>query len=355
MNVYKHQQKTGSFLRALLTAAACVVAFGMTQSYADEPRLNAGGSTFIYPVMSKWMHEYDTAKHVQVNYQSVGSGGGIQQMTVKTFDFGCTDGAMNDEQLKRASETGGAVAHIPLVMGAVVPTYNLPSVKEELRFSGPVLAGIFLGKITKWNDPALQALNPGVKLPDEEIAVMHRSDGSGTTYIWVDYLAKVSPDWKSKVGVGTSVNWPAGEGQKGNEGVAGEVQRTEGAIGYIEFIYAMQNKMQFGAVQNKEGVFVKATPESVTAAANSALATIPDDLRYSITDAPGKDSYPISGTSWAVIYVNEPAGKGQEVVDFLRWVIHDGQKYADALHYAKLPQGLVARADKKLDSIKVAK
>ena len=342
-------------MRQVLLAAACAMALGASNSRADEPRLNAGGSTFIYPMMSKWASEYEKAKQVQINYQSIGSGGGIQQMTAKTFDFGCSDGPMNDEQLAKAKETNGEVVHIPLVMGAVVPAYNLPAIKEPLHFSGPVLADIFLGKITKWNDKALAALNPGVALPDEDIAVVHRSDGSGTTYTWVDYLAKVSADWKSKVGVGTSVNWPAGEGQKGNEGVAGQVRRSEGAIGYIELIYAMQNNIQFGAVQNKEGAFIQASLKSVTAAANSALSNLPDDLRYSIINAPGKESYPISGTSWALVYVNQPGDKGKLITDFLRWILHDGQSYAEELHYSRLPQGLVTRADKKIDAIKVGK
>jgi len=342
-------------LRSVFVAAAFVIAMGMSVSRADDPRLNAGGSTFVYPMMSKWASEYNKATRVQVNYQSIGSGGGIQQMTVKTFDFGCSDGPMNDEQLGKARETGGEVAHIPLVMGAVVPAYNLPDIKEPLKFSGPVLADIFLGKITRWNDKALMALNPGVALPDQDIDVIHRSDGSGTSYIWTDYLSKVSAEWKAKVGTATSVNWPMGEGQKGNEGVAGQVRRMPGAIGYIELTYAMQSSIQFGSVQNRDGTFVKASLESVTAAANGALSAIPDDLRYSITNAPGKDSYPISGTIWAIMYVNQPAGKGQQVVDFLHWILHDGQRYAEALHYASLPQGLIDRADKKLAAVKIAK
>lgn len=346
-------KKTNRLLGTLLMAAAFTM--GVSSLHAEEARLNAGGSTFVYPMMSKWASEYEKAKHIQVNYQSIGSGGGIQQMTAKTFDFGCTDGPMNEEQLGKARETGGEVVHIPLVMGAVVPAYNLPEIKTPLNFSGPVLADIFLGKITKWDDAALKVLNPGVALPSEDIAVVHRSDGSGTTYVWVDYLSKVSDDWKSKVGVGTSVNWPAGEGQKGNEGVAGQVRRTHGAIGYIELIYATQNAIQFGAVQNKEGAFVAPSLESVTAAAKGSLSNLPDDLRYSITNAAGKDSYPISGTTWAVVYVNQPADKGKKIVNFLRWVIEDGQQYAEALHYAKLPQGLAARAKSKIDAIKVGK
>jgi len=335
---------------AVLASAVCLTAFG---AHADD-RLNAGGSSFVYPIMSQWASEYGAAKHVQVNYQSVGSGAGIQQMTAKTFDFGCSDGPMNEEQLGKAKATGGDVVHIPLVMGAVVPAYNLPEVKEPVNFSGSVLADIFLGKITKWNDKAIKKLNPGIKLPDEAIAVVHRSDGSGTSYIFTDYLSKVSPEWKTKVGTATSVNWPAGEGQKGNEGVAGQVRRMPGAIGYIELIYALQNDIQYGAVQNSSGKFVRGSLESVTAAANGALANIPDDLRYSITNAPGEGSYPISGTTWAILYVNQPKDKGQQIVEFLRWVTHGGQQDTMALHYAALPSGLVARLDKKLDSIRLA-
>ena len=321
----------------------------------SEKRLNAGGSTFVYPMMSKWTSEYDKAKGVQVNYQSIGSGGGIQQMTAKTFDFGCTDGPMNEEQLKKCREQGSEAVHIPLVMGAVVPAYNLEEAKDALRFSGPVLADIYLGKIKKWNDPALKELNPGAMLPDKDIIVIHRSDGSGTTYIWVDYLAKVSPEWKQKIGVGTSVDWPTGIGQKGNEGVAGQVRRSPDSIGYVELIYALQNNMKYGSVKNKEGAFINASLETVTAAASNSLSNIPDDLRYSITDAPGKESYPISGTVWAVIYEKQPAGKGKAVVDFLRWVTHEGQRYAEALHYSKLPEGLVRRLEKKLDEVQVGR
>ena len=318
----------------------------------QNKRLTGAGSTFVYPMMSKWTSEYGKAKGIEINYQSIGSGGGIQQMTAKTVDFGCTDGPMNQEQLDKAKAVAGEVVHIPLVMGAVIPTYNLDEVNEPLRFTGRVLADIFLGKIKKWNDPALRDLNRNAPLPDKEIVVVHRSDGSGTTYIWVDYLAKVSPEWKTKVGVGTSVNWPCGIGQKGNEAVAGQVQRSPGSIGYIELIYALQNNIKFGSVQNKEGTFVTASLESVTAAANASLTDIPDDLRYSITDAPGKASYPVSGTVWAVVYVNDPTGRGQQVRDFLHWVTHDGQRYAEALHYSQLPRGLVERLEKKLDQIK---
>ncbi len=318
-------------------------------------RLNAGGSSFIYPMMSRWCSDYAKLTGVEVNYQSIGSGGGIQQMTVKTFDFGCTDGPMNEEQQKKAHEIGGDVIHVPLVMGAVVPAYNLAGLTEPLTFTGPLLADIFLGNVKKWNDPGVRELNPKADLPDQDIVVVHRSDGSGTTYIWADYLSKVSPAWKEKVGVGTSVNWPVGVGQKGNEGVAGQVKRSAGSIGYVELNYALRNNIPYGSVRNRDGATMKATLESVTAAANASLASIPDDLRYSITNAPGKDSYPISGTTWAVLYVDQPPGKGQTVVDFLRWTLREGQEMAKALDYARLPPGLVERALKKLDTVRVGK
>jgi phosphate ABC transporter phosphate-binding protein len=236
----------------------------------------------------------------------------------------------------------------------VVPAYNL-DIKEVLKFSGPVLADIYLGNIKKWNDPAIKELNLDVDLPNKDIVVVHRSDGSGTTYIFADYLAKVSPEWQKKVSVSTSLNWPVGIGGKGNEGVAKLVQQSKGAIGYIELIYAVKNNIQYGVVKNKAGEFVKASLDSVTAAAANALQDIPDDLRYSITDAAGKDSYPISGTSWAIVYVKQTKAKGQMVVDFLRWATHDGQKQCAELHYAKLPQGLIERIEKKLDLIQVGK
>jgi phosphate ABC transporter phosphate-binding protein len=338
--------------RTLLVAITSIV-LGLVPgcNRATEKRLTGAGATFVYPMMSKWTSEYDKAKGIKINYQSIGSGGGIQQMTANTVDFGCTDGPMNKEQLEKASTVGGEVVHIPLVMGAVVPAYNLDEIKEQLKFTGPVLADIYLGKITKWNDKALKDLNPKAALPEKEISVVHRSDGSGTTYIWVDYLAKVSPEWKKSVGVATSVNWPCGIGQKGNEGVAAQVRRGAGSIGYLELTYCRQSDIKYGSVKNKGGVFVSATLESVTAAAHAALQEIPDDLRYSITDAPGKDAYPISGTSWAVTYVKNPSGKGKLVRDFLHWATHEGQKFAEPLHYARLPEGLVKRLEAKLAKV----
>ncbi len=346
--------RTGTMFLLAITLVGCGGGNTPTTTSGTKPavdRLNAAGSTFVYPLMSKWASEYNKAKGIKVNYQSIGSGGGIQQMTAKTVEFGCTDSPMNEEQLGKTKETGGEVVHIPLAMGAVVAAYNLEGIKTPLVFSGTVLADIFLGKITKWNDDAIKALNPNVTLPDLGIAVVHRSEGSGTTYIWVDYLSKVSEEWKKKVGVGTSVNWPCGIGSKGNEGVAGSVKATAGAIGYIELTFAIQNKILYGNVVNKEGAAIKPTMESVTAAADASLATIPDDLRYSLTDAPGKGSYPISGTVWAVAYVKQKPGTDTAIVDFLRWVTHEGQALATPLHYSTLPKGLVDRVEKKLDQI----
>jgi phosphate transport system substrate-binding protein len=316
-------------------------------------KLGAGGSTFVNPMMGKWAKTYNETKGVKVDYSATGSGNGIQQMVEKTIDFGCTDAPLNEEQIAKAKDKGGAVVHLPLVMGGLVPAYNLESVKEPLKFTGPVLADIYLGKIKRWNDPALKALNPGVDLPDQDIAVVYRSDGSGSTYIWTDYLSKVSPECASTIKKGTSVNWPAGIGQKGTEGVAGHVGRTPGAIGYIELLYALNQKIKYGSVQNKEGEFVLASLESVTEAAKNAQSEIPDDLRYSLTNVGGKTSYPISGTVWGVLYEDQTGNpKGKDLVDFLKWVVHDGQDLTKDLHYARLPPELVERVDRKLADVK---
>jgi phosphate transport system substrate-binding protein len=325
---------------------------------AAKARLNGGGSSFVYPLMSKWASVYEKEKGGQVNYQSIGSGGGIQKLIAHEFDFGCSDAPLNDEQLEKARASGGEVVHIPLAMGGVVPIYNLEEVQEPLQFTGPVLADIFMRKITKWNDEHLKKLNPKVanKLPTKDIAVVHRSDGSGTTYIFADYLAKVSKEWQKQVGVSTSLKWADDTtGAKGSEGISGQVKLHPGAIGYVELIYARQNQIPFGSVQNSEGEFIMADLETVTTAANNALVNIREDLRYSVTDAPGKGSYPISGTVWAVIFVNQPAGKGQQVVDFIRWSTREdgGQTYAKPLDYAPLPKGLIERIDKKLAQVKV--
>jgi phosphate transport system substrate-binding protein len=289
---------------------------------------------------------------VQINYQSIGSGGGIRQLTNQTVFFGATDGPMTPEQMQAAP---GKILHLPTVLGAVVPIYNLPGTQGELKFNGPVLADIFLGKITKWNDPAIAKLNSGVKLPATDITVVHRSDGSGTSYIWVDFLAKVSPEWLKKVGVNTSVNWPVGLGGKGNEGVSGLVQQTPGSIGYVELIYALQNKIAYGSVQNAEGEFVRATIQAVTAAAGAAVKNMPKDFRVSITNAPGKGVYPISSFTWILLYEN-PKDKAQSkvMVDFMKWALTDGQKFAGELGYAPLPAEVVKLEMDALGTIKVA-
>ena len=334
---------------------ALVLLVAVGGCYSPKPTLEGWGSTFVNPLMQKWAAEYPKVKGVEINYHAVGSGAGIRQTVSRAADFGCTDGYLSKRQLEEAKAAGGDLVHIPLVMGADVPAYNLAEVKEPLVFSGPVLADIYLGKIRKWNDKALQDLNPKASLPDKDIRVIHRSDGSGTTFVWADYLAKVSPEWKEKVGVGNTLTWPCGEGAEGNLGVAERLEQTPGAIGYLELAFALEHGRQFGLVQNKAGNPVKADVESISVAAENALTDIPDDLRFSITDPPGKHSYPICGTTWAILYVDQPPDKGRQVVDFLRWVLHEGQDHAADLHYAKLPQRVVERAEKKLDSVKAGK
>ncbi|HZR45967.1 MAG TPA: phosphate ABC transporter substrate-binding protein PstS [Candidatus Manganitrophaceae bacterium] len=316
---------------------------------AESLLINGAGATFPYPIYSKWFDEYAKMHpDVHFNYQSIGSGGGIRQVSEGTVDFGATDGPMSDEQLQKAKVK---ILHFPTVLGAVVPTYNIPEAQSELTFTPQALAGIFLGKITKWNDPEIAKANPGSKLPDKPIIVAHRSDGSGTTYVWVDYLSKVSPEWKEKVGVGTSVKWPVGLGGKGNEGVTGLVKQTPYAIGYVELIYAEQNKLPFGKVQNQSGNAIKASLDSVTAAA--AAAKMPEDFRVSITDPPGKEAYPIASFTWLLIpeKISDPA-KGKALVDFLKWMLHDGQKLAPPLSYAPLPKGVVTQEEKAIGQIK---
>ena len=318
---------------------------------AAQTTLNGAGATFPNPIYQKWFSEYHNAhKDVQINYQSIGSGGGIQQLTSGTVDFGASDGPMTDEQLSKVS---GKVFHIPTVLGAVVPMYNINGVTGELKFTGEVLADIYLGNIKKWNDPKLAKDNPGVKFPDEEIVVVHRSDGSGTTYIFTDYLSKVSSAWKDKVGKGTSVNWPAGLGGKGNEGVSGMVKQTEGSLGYVELIYAVSNKMSYGTVQNAAGTFVKASLESVTAAAAS-MKDMPEDFRVSITNAPGKDAYPISSFTWLLVPAEwTDAGKEKAFVDFLTWMVDKGQSMTSALQYAPLPKNVAAKVKARIKEVKV--
>jgi phosphate transport system substrate-binding protein len=314
-----------------------------------QTNLNGAGATFPYPIYSKWFNAYHNAhSDVQINYQSIGSGGGIRQLTAGTVDFGASDGPMSDAQLAEAKRK---VYHLPTVLGAVVPAYNVPGVKSELKFTGKILADIFNGKITTWNDAQLTKINPGVSLPNTPIVVAHRSDGSGTTYIWTDYLSKVSPEWQSGPGKGTSVKWPVGLGAKGNEGVAGLIRQTEGAIGYVELIYAMQNNITFGVVQNAAGSFVKASLDSTTAAAASAKMSA--DFRVSITNAPGKDAYPISSFTWLLVPAEwKDANKGKIMVEFLNWMLNEGQSQVQSLNYAPLPKEVVEKERAVIKTIK---
>lgn len=325
------------------------LAFGLTASASAQMTINGAGATFPYPIYSKWFDAYTKVDpSVRFNYQSIGSGGGQKQILAQTVDFGASDGPMSDDNLSKAPVK---LLHIPTVAGAVVMTYNLPG-NPALRLDGPTIAGIYLGEIRKWNDPKLAALNPGANLPDREIVVAHRSDGSGTTFIFTDYLSKVSPEWKSKVGNNTSVNWPTGIGGKGNEGVSGQVKQTPGAIGYVELIYAIQNKMPYADLKNADGQFVKATLESVTAA--MATAQIPDDFRFSMTNAPGKDSYPIAGATWLLVYEQQKdAAKGKKLVEFLQWAVTKGEDMAKDLDYAPLPPQLRDRVMKRIAEIKM--
>jgi phosphate transport system substrate-binding protein len=331
-------------------AAASALVAGVA---AQQQRINGAGATFPYPIYSKWFSEYNKLHpNVEINYQSIGSGGGIQQVTKETVFFGATDGPMTPDQLQGAP---GKILHFPTVLGAVVPVYNLPGVSAELKFSGQSLADIFLGKITKWNDPAIAKLNAGVTLPATDITVAHRADGSGTTYIWVDYLAKLSPEWKSKVGVATSVNWPTGVGGRGNEGVSGLVKQTPGAIGYVELIYALQNKIAYGSVINAAGEPIKASVEAVTLAAAEAAKAMPADFRVSITNAPGKGVYPISSFTWLLLYENaKDKAQAKTMVDFMKWALTDGQKFAADLGYAPLPEVVVKLEMAALAKVKVS-
>ena len=328
---------------ALLCLALAVPAFGQTT-------LNGAGATFPYPMYSKWFSEYHKAHpDIEINYQSIGSGGGIRQVLAGTVDFGASDGPMTDEQLSQAKTK---ILHIPTVLGADVPAYNIPGVSAELKFTPETLAGIFLGKITSWNDAALTKINPGANLPNQPIIVIHRSDGSGTTYIWADYLSKVSSEWANGPGKGTSVKWPVGLGGKGNEGVAGQIRQLQGSIGYVELIYAVQNKIPYGTVKNSSGNFVKASLESVTAAAASAKS-IPADFRVSITNAPGKDAYPISSFTWLLIpEKSKDPNKGKILADFLNWMVDDGQKMTAELTYAPLPDTVATKVKAAIKQVK---
>jgi phosphate transport system substrate-binding protein len=335
-----------------LIAATALAAAIVRPGAAQTVQINGAGATFPYPIYSKWFSEYNKIHpEVQVNYQSIGSGGGIRQLINRTVFFGATDSPMTNDQLLAAP---GKVLHFPTVLGAVVPVYNITGVDVELKFSGPLLADIFMGKVSKWNDAAIAKLNPGVQFPATDITVVHRSDGSGTTYIFADYLGKVSPDWKKTVGVATSVNWPTGVGAKGNEGVAGLVKQTPGAIGYVELIYALQSKIDFGTVQNMAGEFVRASLDSVTKAAAATKGKMPPDFRVSITNAPGAGVYPVSSFTWLLFY-ESPKDKraARTMTDFMRWALHDGQKYCVDLGYAPLPEEVVAMEMEALKKIRI--
>jgi phosphate transport system substrate-binding protein len=335
---------------ALLTIS--FVLLGCNRAHS-QMLINGAGSTFGYPIYSKWFDAYARVDpSVRFNYQSIGSGGGINLLINRTVDMGASDAPLNDEQIKRAP---GPILEFPSVMGAVVLTYNLPTVKQALRLTGPLIASIYLGKVTKWNDPAIAALNPGVSLPDTQIVTCHRSDGSGTTYIFTDYLSKVDPDWQKGPGKATSVKWPDGLGGKGSEGVTALVEQTTGAIAYVELTYALANKLSVAEIQNSAGNWIKPTLEGVTAAATSAAANMPADFRVSITNAPGADSYPLSSFTWLLVYARQPDhARGTALVKFLNWALHQGQKYAPPLYYAPLPAQVVALEEKQLKLIEVA-
>ncbi|HLZ43628.1 MAG TPA: phosphate ABC transporter substrate-binding protein PstS [Candidatus Sulfotelmatobacter sp.] len=338
-------------MRKTLLLLVCVV---LAMPVVGQTTLNGAGATFPYPIYSKWFSEYHKLhSNIEINYQSIGSGGGIQQVTAGTVDFGASDMPMTDAQLKdAAAKLKTNVLNLPTVLGAVVPAYNIAGVTGEVKFTPETLAGIFLGKITNWNDAAIRKDNPDLKLPNQDIVVVHRSDGSGTTFVWTDYLSKVSSEWKSQVGSNTSVKWPLGIGGKGNEGVAGNIRQLAGAIGYVELIYAVQNKISYGSVRNSAGAYIKASLESVTAAA-AAAPKMPADFRVSITNSPGKDAYPISSFTWLLIPAQskDPA-KGKILADFLNWMVSDGQKMTSALAYASLPENVAAKEKEAIKQIK---
>jgi phosphate transport system substrate-binding protein len=346
------QRFTRVLIAGVIACAASAVGAPAQGGGAD---LTGAGSSFAYPIYSKWASIYAQKTGVKVNYQSIGSSGGIRQLSEQTVDFGASDGPMTDEQMAKAK--GGPILHIPTVLGAVSITYNLPSVKQPLRLTGVVLANIYLGKVTKWNDPSIRALNPGVSLPGSDILVVHRSDGSGTTYIFTDYLAAVSSDWASGPGKGQALSWPVGLGGKGSEGVTGQVKQTPGAIGYVELSYATANHLPVALIKNAAGQWVAPTIEGVTEAAAAAAARLPatSDFRISIVNAPGRAAYPISSFTWILLYKNPAnATKGKQLVDFLRWALHDGEKEAPSLEYAPLPPKMVAMLDKRLNDINLA-
>jgi len=349
-------------LMAILVAVALTAACGGGEgggpvrppdaATAGNNQINGAGATFPLPIYSKWFSDYNKLHpNVEINYQSIGSGGGIRQLVERTVFFGASDQPMSDEMLAKAP---GPILHFPTVLGAVVPVYNIEGSSTQIKFTGPVLADIFLGKITRWNDPALAKVNPGVALPSGTITVVHRSDGSGTTFVWADYLSKVSTEWKDKVGASSSLNWPVGVGGKGNEGVAGLVKQTPGSIGYVELVYALQSKITYGAVQNQAGEFISPEVKSVTAAAAGAVRTMPADFRVSITNSPGQGAYPISSFTWILLYESpDDKANGLVMSDFMKWALGDGQAMAAELGYAPLPDELVRMELEQLNRIKV--
>ncbi|MBI4405955.1 MAG: phosphate ABC transporter substrate-binding protein PstS [Deltaproteobacteria bacterium] len=339
-----------NFICSLIVVAGTI----LTVATQASVMLNGAGATCPYPLYDKWFSDYRKVDpETQINYQSIGSGGGIRQFLEKTVDFGATDAPMTKDQMDKATSP---VVHIPTVLGAVVVTYNLADVKKGLKLTPELIADIFLGKLTKWNDPKIKTLNPSAKLADESIIVVHRSDGSGTSAIFTDYLSKVSSEWQQKVGSGTSVNWPIGLGGKGNEGVSGQVKQKKGSIGYVELIYAEKNDLPYAAVKNESGSFVLPSLKSVTAAAQGSLASMPADFRTSITNAQGKESYPISGFTYLLVYQSMPnAEKAAKLVKFLKWAMRDGQKAAPSLSYSPLPEELVKKVEAKIDSIETKK
>jgi phosphate transport system substrate-binding protein len=341
--------KTVRSIAVALSATALLSGVASSQSVD----LTGAGATFPYPIYSKWFSDYAKSTGVKINYQSIGSGGGIRQLSEETVDFGASDGPMSDQELANAK--GGAVLHFPTVMGAVVMTYNVPGVNRPLNLSGDVIADIYSGKITKWNDARIVAQNRGVALPNSDILVVHRSDGSGTTYIFTDYLTSVSPSWANSLGKGKEVKWPVGLGGKGNEGVAGQVKQTPGSIGYVELAYAKQNSLPYANVRNAAGHFITPSIASVTAAAASMKLPKNTDYRVSIANAPGKDSYPISSMTWILVYQNQTDRvKGAKLVNFLRWAYKDGEKAAASLDYAPLPAPMVAQLQNRLKTIRIA-
>ncbi len=339
-------------MKRFLLAAAALATVGASAG-AQGVDLTGAGSTFTNPIMTQWIAAYAAKTGVKVNYQSIGSGGGIRQLSDMTVDFGGTDGPMTDEQMAQAK--GGPILHIPTVIGAVAMSYNLPSIKAPLKMDGPLVADIYLGKITKWNDPRIAALNPGVKLPNTDIVVVHRSDGSGTTYIVTDYFSTVSPEWAKGPGKSTSVEWPVGIGAKGTEGVAGQVKQVEGGFGYIELAYATQNHLPYALIKNKAGKFVAPSLEGATNAAAATAAALPasSDFRISIVNAAGADAYPISSFTWIVLYKNQKdAAKGKKLVDFLDWVITSGEGMAENLQYAPMPKSMATKVLARLKEVK---